>query len=240
MTGPEPIRVRKPPPRVGAVGRELRELVEQRVRAALRERGWRTTGSEDRWGGGVELEPPLRAQLLVEIDTTRYREVRIAASVQVLADDVAALLAHAPDEVVTESRRIHRAGLEDTVARAGFGGVDGVRRREPLEWQARDQTGLDAAVEGFLAHLDGPVHDWLAQRSTVDGVREAAGELVHPGRGSDVRAVAALEALLGDLPAARARLVRYREDPGAGDSAGQVDAFLTWMEEAVAAHGGPP
>ncbi len=237
MSGPEPIRVRRPPPRVGAVGRELRKLVEQRLQVALEERGWRTAGSRDHWLRADGMEPPLRAQLGVDVDSPRYEVVRIAAAVEVAASPVEELLAAAPDEVLTETQRTYRPRLGYPLAVAGFGRVDGVPRQEPLQWQARDETQLEQAVGGFLAHLDGPVRTWLEQRSTIDGVRVAADTARHGGRGAQVRTVAALEALRGDLSAARARLARYREDPGSDDGPEQVAAFGAWLEQAVAARG---
>ena len=237
MSGPEPIRVRRPPPRVGAVGRELRKLVEQRLEAALEERGWRRGRSKERWVSEQGMEPPLQARLSVVVDTTRYQEVRVAGYARVVVPEVETLLADVPDEALTEFERIYRDRSDHPVAAADFGEVDGVRRREPLRWQARDETQLDAAVEGFLAHVDAPVREWFTRRSTVFGVRALADAAEHGGPGDAVRAVAALEALLGDLSAARARLARYREDPGGDDGPEQVDAFAAWLEQAVAARG---
>ncbi len=234
MTGPEPIKVPEPPPRVGAVGRELRKLVEQRLRTALQERGWRRGGSKGTWVSDQGMEPPLQARLSVDVDTTRYQEVRIAGYARVAVPGVEELLSDAPEEALSGFERIYRGSFDHPVARAGFAEVDGVPRRRPPEWQAQDESQLDAAVDGFLAHLDGPVSTWFSGRSTVADVRGADGAVAASGHGDAVRAVAALEALLGDLPAARARLARYREDPGGDDSAEQVDAFTAWLEQAVA------
>ncbi|MGY1773868.1 hypothetical protein [Blastococcus sp. SYSU D00813] len=236
MTPPEPVKVRKPPPRTGAVGRDLRRLVEERLAAELSSRGWRQGRRKGTWTTDAGMEPPLVARLTVDVDTMRAQVVRVAAAVAVVVPEVEELLSGAPDASLTRFQ-VSYPDHGHPLARADLGEVDGVARQRPLDWQARDESQLGQAVTGFLDHLDGPVRRWLDERAGVAALLGAADADGSGGAGERTRAAAALEALRGDPAAARARLARYRERPDSGDGAEQVDAFTAWLEPAVAGRG---
>ena len=78
-------------------------------------------------------------------------------------------------------------------------------RMTPLEWRVASDADLEPAVEGFMQAVDGPLREWAARHATVDAVRAAADQgRGLPSEGMTARAVAVLEALQGDLPAALA------------------------------------
>jgi hypothetical protein len=106
---------------------------------------------------------------------------------------------------------------------------------DPLEWWARTSEEGLAALEEFFEFVDGPVQAWVREHSTPEVVRAAADE---GGPKSDdgaiIRSVSALDAVMGDLPAAVERLRRYREAPESGvDSVERVDAFIDWLRTAA-------
>lgn len=213
-------------------GKELRKDLEARLRTELAERGFRRLRKKQYFQSEDAAEPPVVAQLLVDVDTHRYGTVRLSGVAQVVCPAVDKAFASAPDEALTRFQRVYRDRLGNPVATRTFSRIENPARREPLEWQAEDEQSGDRALRDLLAFVDGPVRGWLDSRSSVALVRaavDAGGE--DAGAGSVVRAVSVMDALLGDAEQAIERLRRYAAHPEAkGDSPEQVEAFLRWLE----------
>ncbi len=219
--------------------KERRKVVEQRVKDALGALSFRRLRGKDRFLSDSWTEEPLQTLLLVTVDTDRYGTVRISGAVTVIAPPVEELFATAPPSSLSPGQELYFGRLPFELAGISLKKLVDPERKTPLEWRVASDDDIEPAVAGFVQAIDGPVRDWVGRHATVDAVRAAADqEQGRPDEGSVVRTVAALEALGGDVPAALARLDRYREAPSKDDTAERVQAFAEWLTGAVAASTG--
>lgn len=213
-------------------GAELRKALEAGLRTALEERGFRRQRKKQYFQAAHLAEPPLVAQLVVEVDTHRDGTVRMAGVAQVVCPAVDEAFASAPDDALTRGQRIYRGRLSNALATRTFGRLENPARREPLEWSAGDEESGEPALHDLLTFVDGPATTWLGSRSSVAQVRAAVdpgGE--DEGNGSAVRNVSVLDALLSERARGVERLRRYGAHPEERmDSPEQVEAFVRWLE----------
>jgi hypothetical protein len=218
-------------------GRELRRDLQDRLRQELAGRGFRRQRGEPGFVHEELAEPPLQVLLLSDAETDKYGRVRLSGFVEVTSPAVDDLLgSRVPVDALTRTQAVYHDDLRHPLASASFGEVDGVPRQAPLEWVAEYPEEADAALSGFLGHLDGPVRRWIEAHRTVEQLRATVDpDGAEVGHGDLVRNVSALDALSGDLAAAEARLRWYREHPSQDDSTERVDAFSAWLRQAARA-----
>jgi hypothetical protein len=215
--------------------KERRKVLEQRVKEALGALSFRRQGSKDRYATQDWTEEPLQTVLFVGIDTDRYGTVRLGASAAIIVPAVEELLEGVPPTALSPAMEIYHGRIPVGVAGISFKKLLDPDRKTPLEWRVASDDDLEPAVDGFVQAVDGPLRDWAVRHATVDAVRAAVDhERGLPSEGITVRGVAVLEALQGDLPAALARLDRYRSAPTADDAPERVQAFADWLAGAVA------
>jgi hypothetical protein len=218
-------------------GKEVRKDIEARVKEALAARSFRRLPNKQRFVSDTWVDTPLQAVLLLGVDTDRYGTVRLGGSAMVVAPAVEEfLLDSVPPTAMTKGQEIYYGRLLFGMAGTSFKRLVDPDGQLPLDWRAQTVEEGEAAVEGFLACVDGPVRRWFEEHSTVDRVRASVapgGESA--GDGSYIRTAATMEALPGHLDAGLALLERYRRSPQKTDSVDRVDAFVDWLRHAVAA-----
>ncbi|TYP86856.1 hypothetical protein [Blastococcus xanthinilyticus] len=211
--------------------RDLSRQMSAEVRRGLAERSFAPPRGDDPFTKELTGRPPLQARLFVTVEVDRYGDVRVAGLGELVCPWVEELLGSVPPAALSPVQEINAGGLSFALARETFGAMDEVEHRSPLAWRAESPEQGEEAVAQFLAFVDGPVARWIEARSGSDALRAD----VAPGRpgaddGALVRAVATLDAVLGDLPSARQRLQVYAVHPQRHDTAERVQAFERWLE----------
>ena len=215
--------------------KELRKSLELGVKAALEQRSFRRKGRTTRYVSRDMVEPPLEAELLVGVDSDRYGAVRIMGSADIVVPEVEEFLAGAvPPSALSEVDELYYGRAPFYVAMEIFAKIDGVPRNAPLEWRAHSPEDALATLEEFTGFIDGPVRRWIDDHSSISAIRAAPAAGGPGAHGSIVRGVAALEVILGDVDAAVARLLAYRNQPSRSDSPERIQAFITWLKQAAA------
>ena len=221
--------------------RELRKSLQAGVTAGLAARSFHRRGRTERYVSQEWVAPPLRAELVVAVESDRYGAVRISGVADIVVPEVDDFLSDSvPPKALSTVQEIYYGQLPFSVALEIFDKMDGVDRRAPLEWRAHSPEDAFSALEEFLEFVDGPVRRWFDAHSSVAAVRTAAVRDMADAHGSIIRTVSALDVVLGDLDAAVARLEAYRPHAVKADTPERVDAFLAWLKQAAAARSADP
>jgi hypothetical protein len=211
--------------------KQIRRFLETGIAEALSRHSFRREGGSEVYASDDLLESPLRAHLVISVESDKYGEVRVAGSGEIVVPEVDEFLATVPADALTRVQNVYRGKVPFALAREDFDNMDGVDRRAPLEWSAARVDDAPSVLAEFTAFVDGPVMRWFEGLSTVEAVRAAVVRgRSDPQHGDLVRAVAAHDALNGrrddGLELLRAHLSAPHER---ADSPERVQAFIDWL-----------